>query len=192
MDYVQIAAHMIELLATPQATAIDIGKLFNDYKITYAITGGVALSTYNYNRTTDDVDIVVSKESFDTIQNDLVGRYFTMRPGSTRNMYYTRLGRRVPVDIIIEGDNKCGIELGNPIEYREKRNGVWWVKLHKLLEIKITGGFQKNREADWPDVIRLIRENSLPRNLMVDQDVEKRVKVKYLSLWDSAQEQDEE
>lgn len=180
---IEQVADAVNMLATPHNAVKELGSILQEAKVDYAITGGVALGIHNYFRATDDVDVIVSKEGFETIKEELIGRYFQFRPGSTRNVYFSFMNRRIPVDFIIEGDNKSGLVLGNPKKYRERKNGVWWVNLPKLLEIKISGGFQKNREADWPDAIRLIRENELEIDFLENSQADERVKRKYVELF---------
>jgi hypothetical protein len=180
-----IAKNIVEIVSSPFHIVKEVVKILNDYGIDYAITGAIAMETYNYKRATDDIDIIISKEGFKKLQK-LEGRYFHFRHGTKKNFYYNASFGKVEVDIIVEGENKSGVVMPNPKTIRTKIGGIYYIHLKKLLELKLAGGNQKMREYDWPDVIRLIRENNLDNDYYTNF---LKYKKKYLELWEKAQEE---
>lgn len=187
MDYVKLLSEqIIEILSTPFAILKDVAKIFEDSGIDYAITGAIAMDIYNYKRSTDDLDILISKKGFKILKDELVGKYFYFRKGTKKNLYYNGPVGKVEVDIIVEGDNKSGVIIPNPRHIRNKIGGTYFVTLEKLIEIKIAGGNQPMREYDWPDVKRLIRMNNLEKNF--SNKLDKTFRKKYLEFWDNIYE----
>ena len=156
LDYVLLADVVVHIISTPSFVAQEIAKIFEEAGIEYAICGGVALGTYNYNRATEDVDFLISKKSSSKLKK-LQGHGFTFRPGSKRNMYYHGAAKKIEVDILVEGDMENKICLPSPVNIREKRNGIYFVSLAMLLAMKLIA----NREKDVSDVRVLIQENNL-------------------------------
>lgn len=129
---------------------------FRAVGIEYAFVGGMALMPHNYIRMTQDIDILVSKETAHNLVK-LHGRGYTLRPGATNNMYLHVGDSRVPVDILIEGQNQDGIIMPDPSPIRTRINGVWFVTLVNLIKLKL----QANRPQDLQDVAQLIEANRL-------------------------------
>ena len=122
--------------------------------IDYVIIGGVALGIYNYQRYTEDIDILVSKKSFPNLEN-LVGRGYIYNE-SDKCLYLLLKDNRIRIDIVLEGDN-FGIILPNPKKVRQKIAGIWVVNLPTLITLKLLSG----RNKDLQDVLQLIKENNL-------------------------------
>lgn len=122
--------------------------------IDYVIIGGVALGIYNYQRYTEDIDILVSKKSFPNLKN-LVGRGYIYNE-SNKCLYLLLKDNRISIDIVLEGDN-FGIILPNPRKVRQKIAGIWVVNLPTLITLKLLSG----RNKDLQDVLQLIKENNL-------------------------------
>lgn len=147
----------VNSMFTPAYQAKNIVRDFEDAGIEYCVIGGVALEPYNYSRATEDLDILVSKKTYPLIEKELIGNGYTCRPGSTRNLNYHTSGHKIPVDIIIEGDNKSGFIMPNPVEIRNKIYGIWFISLYKLVEMKLS----TFRLEDKIDVLKLIQLNHL-------------------------------
>jgi hypothetical protein len=177
-----VASYIVEMVTSPFYVVKDISMIFQDYGIDYAVTGAVAMGIHNYKRSTKNVDILVSQKGYKTLRDKLIGKYFDLKPG-TKNLYYNTSFGKVAVDITVEGENISGMEIPNPTSIRAKINGIYYISLPKLVEFKLAGGYQKMREKDWPDTIRLIRENELSRDYWKHFP---HLKEKYMELWEQA------
>ena len=133
-------------------------------KLDYCIIGGVALAPYNFSRSTEDVDFLISMRAFKTIKEELIGKGYTFVPGSTKNMYYHIGTKKVKIYILIEGDHNGSQIMPNPTEVRQKIGGVWYLSLKELIKFKILA----SRPQDKSDVQRLIVENDLKRSFGED------------------------
>lgn len=153
--------HLVKALVTEiQSPGMQIKYLARDLDengIRYCIIGGLALGIHNYQRSTDDIDLLVSKEDFSKIQECLIGKGYTFRPGSRKNMYMHSGAAKVPIDILIEGDKEGNILLPDPTKVRAKIGGVWYLELTHLIEFKL----RANRPRDVQDVLQLIANNEL-------------------------------
>lgn len=143
--------NIIELLQT-------IATDFEECGIVYCVVGGQALSLHNYIRATNDIDLLVSRDTFDRIEECLVGRGYIFRPGNRKGLYAILKDARYPIDVIVEGETKGTYILPNPKGIRVRYARIWWVNLAKLIELKLHAG----RRQDLVDVYNLIIENELP------------------------------
>lgn len=140
-----------------------LARDFDDAGIVYAIVGGVALSQYNYLRYTEDIDVLIRAWSFPRLQSLVQTGRYSFRPQSDRHLnYHLPSGSTIPLDILVEGDIEPRIVLPDPESIRERRQGIWYVALPKLLELKLA----RHSEKDRSDVRELIRINLLPHNLL--------------------------
>jgi hypothetical protein len=184
LDYVVLAKAVVDMIGTPSYVANEVAKIFEDTGVEYAVCGGVALATYNYNRSTEDVDFLVSKKGFNRIVKYLVGKGFTFKQGSKRNLYYHGATKRVSVDLLVEGDVENKVKLPSPYIIREKRNGIYFVNLHALIAMKLLSG----RDRDISDVKVLIKENDLDINFFMNTNFVERIEDKetvrkYQNAW---------
>jgi hypothetical protein len=171
-----IIRNAIAMASSPFECVKYIARELEENNVEYCVIGGVALSTYNYERNTNDVDLLVSKEGFSIIKNNFIGRGYTLRPGSTKNLNYLAPSGKVPIDILVEGDREGTIVLPKPKGIREKRGGIWYLTLPKLIEFKLNA----NRPEDRQDVLKLIKLNDLGPELV--QAIEGPASIKYLEL----------
>lgn len=76
-------------------TLRDIARALQQSGVSYAVAGGMALVAHGYNRTTVDIDVLVSAEGLDAVHRALDGRGdLPPFPGS-RNLRNTQTGVRV-------------------------------------------------------------------------------------------------
>lgn len=156
-ELLQVVESVMAETLSPHSQGVLIAKDFEESEIEYCIVGGVALGVYNYKRFTEDLDILVSKKTEKLIDEHLVGNGYTKRPGSIRNLYYHTMTGKIPVDIIIEGDNKSGFVVPNPRDVRVKLTGAWFLSLKALITMKLS----TSRPEDKQDVAKLISVNDL-------------------------------
>src|SRR5438477_11985006 len=73
----------------------EITKRLTDLGIPYAVMGGMALVAHGYDRTTVDVDILVTAEGFSAIHRTLEGLGYVPPFAGSKNLRDTQTGVRV-------------------------------------------------------------------------------------------------
>jgi len=172
----KIVKTFIQVIASPYFAIEDIAMVLNDHHIEYAVIGGIALAAHNYKRQTLDIDILISKKSFEVFTDKLVGVYFKGIAGSTRNFYYLTDVKKYRVEFLVEGDNN-GIEMPNPLSIRTKMYGVWYIDLKNLIILKLNA----SRTKDISDVEYLIVNNELPLSFLENSNFCN----EYTKIWNS-------
>lgn len=150
----------IKEMAQPRNQADEIARDFERSGITYCLIGAIALGMHNYQRATDDVDVLVSLDTHHLVHEHLVGLGYIYRPGTKRNLYKINPVKNIEVDVLVEGDNNNGFLLPNPKLIRQKLSGVWYASLPGLIDLKL----RSNRVKDQSDVRGLIESNDLSVN----------------------------
>jgi predicted nucleotidyltransferase len=138
-----------------------ITKIFKEKDINFCIIGGSILSIYNYNRTTEDIDLLVDAKDRNKIKD--------LPIGYIRDIGFSKNGKRLklhspetPIDIIYTYENDVEF-MNQPIKKISKIiNGVPILKLENLIEFKLYA----NRRRDLSDVFELIIRNNLPKTFM--------------------------
>lgn len=143
-----------------------ITKRLADLQIPYAVVGGMALVAHGYDRTTADVDVLVSKEGLDAIHSSPDGfGYVPPSPGS-RSLRDTNTGVRIEfvVSGAYPGDGKPKpIAFPPPDQVATDIDGINYVDLQTLIELKLASGMTNaGRLRDLADVQELIRALQLP------------------------------
>ena len=143
-----------------------ITKKLADLQIPYAVVGGMALVAHGYDRTTADVDVLVSKEGLDAIHSSPDGfGYVPPSPGS-RSLRDTNTGVRIEfvVSGAYPGDGKPKpIAFPPPDQVATDIDGINYVDLQTLIELKLASGMtHAGRLRDLADVQELIRALQLP------------------------------
>lgn len=157
--------------------------------IPYAIAGGMALFFHGYRRFTEDVDILVTRESLQQIHERLEGLGYVAPFAGSRNLRDTDSGVRV--EFLVAGDfpgdgKPKPVAFPDPKNVRIERDGVYFVSLPALVELKLASGMTNPmRLQDLADVQRLIQELKLPADL-ADQ-LNPFVRGKYRELWNVVQ-----
>jgi hypothetical protein len=133
--------------------------------IPYAILGGMALNAHRYQRTTKDVDFLLTAQGFETFCRDFVGKYYDHVAGRPRRFLDRKSG--VTVDILVAGSfpgtGKPGpIAFPDPTAVSELIDKHSVVNLTTLVELKLAA----RRWRDFADVIELIRVNHLDESFL--------------------------
>jgi hypothetical protein len=161
-------------------------------QIPYAVCGGLAVHAHGYHRTTTDVDLLVTAEGLQRFKEHAIGLGWLEKfPGSrgVRDMDW-----RVPIDFLVAGGipgdgTPHGIEFPDPAAVTIEKEGVRYLALGKLIELKLASGMSiASRLQDLADVGRLITINRLGEHF-ADQ-LHPHVRAKYLELWRAAQARD--
>lgn len=149
--------------------AIDIlTKLFEENNIDFIIVGGTASFIYGYNRTTEDIDIIVSSSDKDKIKNLPISYVKELSKGSFRKFKIHDV-KSLYLEIIYTGDTFGDSKV--PELNKFTRKGKHLISLKDLIVMKLDAG----RFQDIADVSKLIEKNKLPKDF-IDND-------KYLQVW---------
>lgn len=175
--------------ADVQLAAKKIAAKLEELGIPYAICGGLAVTAHGHERTTRDVDVLVTAEGLQRFKAEALGRGWLERfPGSrgVRDME-----RRTPVDFLLAGGlpgdgQDRGLRFPDPAAAAVEIEGKRFVSLARLIELKLASGMTvPDRPRDLDDVIQLIRANSLGEDFAAQLHAE--VQAKYRELWGYAQ-----
>jgi len=138
---------------------------FGQEGIPFGIIGALALPYYGYERFTEDIDIVTTREGLDRIHERLVGLGLRPRgPGLRKKLRH--IGFKVDIDVVTAGEHAGSAE--SPVVFPDPtsaafvdQGGLRVVVLEKLIELKIASGMWGKRDQDLVDVQKVIRANRL-------------------------------
>jgi hypothetical protein len=128
--------------------------------IAYAVVGGMAVNAHRYQRTTKDVDFLVTPEGFDSFCERFVGKNYAAVPD--RPLRFVDRTSRITVDFLLTGDFPGSGDPG-PIAYPDPNavgetiDKIRILDLVTLVELKLAA----RRYRDFGDVVELIRFNNL-------------------------------
>ncbi len=168
-----------------------IAKRLLDLNIPYAVAGGMALFHHGFRRFTEDVDILVTRESLDRIHQALDGLGYVPPFQGSKNLRDADTG--VKIEFIVSG-NYPGDGKPKPIAFPEpndevtlEADGVRYVNLPTLMNLKIASGMTNpGRLQDLGDVQNLIKRLPLARDYL--SQLHPFVQDKYVELWDGVQQ----
>jgi hypothetical protein len=128
--------------------------------IPYAIVGGMAVNAHKYERTTKDVDVLLTKAGFDAFLERFVPGDFEPLPNRPRRLRDRATG--VTFDVLVTGlfpgSGQPGpIAYPDPAAVCEPIEEKYVVNLTTLIELKLAA----RRHRDFGDVVELIRFNNL-------------------------------
>ncbi len=133
--------------------------------IDYAILGGMALNAHRYERTTKDVDFLLTQQGLEAFAERFVGRVYERVPGRSRRFVDKANG--VTIDILVAGrfpgSGKPGpIAFPDPAKVSETIDKHSVVNLATLVELKLAA----RRWRDFGDVVELIRIHELDESFL--------------------------
>jgi hypothetical protein len=146
-----------------------LARLSNDldeHGIDYAVIGAVALLAHGYPRFTEDIDLVMTAEGLEKFHEELIGLgYAPAFPGARKRLKSTVDGVTIEVMTAGEypGDGKPKpVSMPEPIKASTEINGIRFVTLEKLIELKLASGMSApDRLKDLADVQELIKIRKL-------------------------------
>ena len=156
-----------------------------DLQVPYAVAGGMALVAHGYDRTTDDVDIIVTQAGLARIHQALEGLGYVQPFKGSKQLKDTTSSVRI--EFLIEGqfpgDGKPKpVGFPDPAVVAIDIGGINYVRLTTLIELKLASGMTNpGRLKDLADVQELIKVLQLPRSF-ADQ-LDPYVRAKFLELW---------
>jgi hypothetical protein len=165
-----------------------VTRILDAEGIAYALVGALALNEHGYQRTTVDVDLLLTPTGLAAFKQAHLGRgYLEKFPGS-RGVRDTETG--VNIDIILSGDFP-GDGKPKPVAFPDpssaiRSQGLALLPLFKLIELKLASGLTApHRLRDLADVLELIRIKHLGPELRAQ--LHPFVQPKYDELWQAAQ-----
>jgi hypothetical protein len=167
-----------------------IVRRLTELEIPYCIAGGMALVAHGYDRTTVDVDVVVTEEGLAAIHQNLEGRGYVPPFSNSKNLRDT--STQVRIEFLVTGrfpgDGKPkSVAFPDPAKEGIEIDGIRYLSLPTLLELKLASGMSApHRLKDLADAQELIRILKLPHEFM--QRLNPYVREKFDELWAAIQQ----
>jgi len=144
-----------------------IAKLLDKAKIPYAVVGGMAVFAQGYRRTTDDLDILLTREGFATFRRSFVPKI--CKPVPRRPKRFVDAANGVTFDILVTGlfpgTGKPGpIAYPDPAAVSEIIEKIHVVNVPTLIQLKLAA----RRHQDFADVVNLIRVHNLDESFQAN------------------------
>ena len=168
-----------------------LAGILDSLGIPYAIIGAMALNEFGYQRTTVDVDVLLTAEGLATFKTSELGRGYVEKFPGSRGVRDTEYG--VDIDIVLAGsypgDGKPKpVVFPDPAMAAERGTRVALLPLSTLIELKLASGMTApHRLKDLADVQEVVRIQRLPRAFV--DGLHPFVHEKYLELWQAVQDQ---
>jgi len=156
--------------------------------IPYAVVGGMAVNAHHYQRTTGDVDILLTAEGFAEFRRLLVPKYYENLPGRSRRFVDRKNDVRVDILVtgLFPGTGKPGpLTFPDPVQVGETIANIRVVDLVTLVQLKLAA----RRYRDFGDVVELIRFNNLDESFA--QRLHPSVRSDYLECLEEKRREDE-
>jgi hypothetical protein len=133
--------------------------------IPYAIMGAMAVNAHRHERTTNDVDVLLTPSGFEAFRRRFIPRSYDPVPGRPRRFLDRRY--KVTFDILVTGhfpgSGKPGpISFPDPAEVAETIQNMQVVNLPTLVQLKLAA----RRHSDFGDVVNLIRVHDLNESFL--------------------------
>lgn len=165
----------------------NIAARLDELNVPYAVAGGMALVGHGYERTTVDVDILVSPAGLVELHRGLEGLGYVPPFAGSKNLRDVATGVRIEflVSGQFPGDGKPKpIVFPDPASAGVEIEGIRYLRLDKLIELKLASGLTNAlRLKDLADVQELIRAVRPPRELA--ERLDSTVRQTYLDYWDA-------
>jgi hypothetical protein len=157
--------------------------------IPYAVCGGMALVAHGYQRTTVDVDILVTPQGLSDAHAQLDGRGYVPPFTGSKNL---RAGdTKVRIEFLVTGqfpgDRKPKpVAFPDPAAVATEIDGIRYLNLPTLIDLKLASGMTApGRLKDLADVQELIRALRLPSDFAAQ--LAPYVRDKFAELWTGVQ-----
>ena len=133
--------------------------------ISYAVMGAMAVNAHGADRTTKDVDVLVTQEGLDRFRQRYVGKSYDPVAGRPRRFVEKR--SQISVDFLVTGrfpgSGKPGpIAFPQPEEVSQKIKNANVVTLPQLIQLKLAA----RRHQDFGDVVLLIHVHNLDESFL--------------------------
>ena len=153
-------------------SALRLSATLASLNIPSAIAGGLAVTAHGYQRSTRDVDVVLTPDGLDKLKTEGLGRGISERYKGSRNLKDTI--SKVDIDVILTTDKPVAVphpetsSVTNP-------DGLKVLSLPSLIELKLSTA-SPERKKDIQDVSGLIWTNELDADFaaLLDPSVRER------------------
>jgi hypothetical protein len=149
-------------------TLLKMAKRLRELNIGYAVAGDLAMFFHGLQRSAESLELLVSRESVTEIHQRVTGLDFASSGFGTKDIRDKSNG--VTVKFVVAGDfpgdgRRKPVAYPDPLEASEEKDGIRWMKLPALIEIKLASGMTNPAKAkDLSDVRELIE------TLKLDED----------------------
>jgi hypothetical protein len=175
--------------ADVQKALEDLARVLTAQGIPYAIVGAMALNEFGYQRTTVDVDVLLTPEGLAAFKAHALGRGYVEKFPGSRGVRDTTHG--VDIDVVLTGafpgDGKPKpVAFPDPATTALVGSRVALLPLATLVELKLASGMTApHRLRDLADVQELIRIQGLSREFALELNAF--VRDTYLELWEAVE-----
>jgi hypothetical protein len=162
--------------------------------IPYAVAGGMSLVAHGYDRTTADVDILVTPAGLAEIHRQLDGLGYVPPFAGSKNL--RDVATKVKIEFLTTGaypgDGKPKpVAFPDPKDAAVEIDGMRFLRLENLIELKLASGMTNpGRLKDLADVQELIRHLKLGRDFA--DHLDPFVRARFGELWDAVQSDETE
>lgn len=168
-----------------------LAQALEELQVPYVVVGAMAVNAHGHERTTGDVDVLLTRDGLDAFKQRWLGRGWVEKFAGSKGLKDAVTG--TPVDVVLTGDYPGDgkvkpIAFPDPaqVEIERSRGGFPVLALRPLVELKLASGMTApHRPRDLDDVIQLIRKNGLGEGYAAQLDPF--VREKYHELWRAAQ-----
>jgi hypothetical protein len=166
-----------------------VTQKLDELQIPYAICGGMAVNAHGHQRTTTDVDVLVTPDGHARFKASAVGLGWVEKFPGSRGVRDAE--RKVPIDFLLTGGipgsgEPHGVVFPDPAAVAIEHAGRKYLSLAALIELKLASGLSApDRMQDFADVLQLIRCNRLGEHF--GEGLHAYVQPKYRELWGYAQ-----
>ncbi len=180
--------------ADVQGALEKLARELDEGAIPYAVIGAMALNEFGYQRTTVDVDVLLTPAGLSAFKARVLGRGYVEKFPGSRGMRDTEYG--VDIDVVLTGgfpgDGKPKpVVFPDPSVVALRGARVALLPLSTLVELKLASGMTApHRLKDLADVQELIRIQQLPRTFAESLDAF--VQDKYVELWQAVHDHHDE
>jgi hypothetical protein len=158
--------------------------------VPYAVVGGMAMVAHGYDRTTVDVDILLTPEGWANAIGQLEGLGYVRPFAGSKNLRDTATGVRIEFLLSggFPGDGKPKpVDFPDPSNAAVDIDGIKYLGLAQLVELKIASGMTNpGRLKDLADVQQLIKALNLPAQF--SDRLNPYVREKFAELWTGVQQ----
>jgi len=163
-----------------------ISHKLDELGIPYAIAGGMALVAHGYDRTTVDVDVLVTEQGLKKLHEALDGLGYVPPFEGSKQLRDTETNVRIEFLVAgqFPGDGKPKpVTFPNPATASVEIDGIRYLGLPQLVELKLASGLTGGvaRLKDFADVVALIETLKLPADF--SSSLNGYVQAKYIELW---------
>lgn len=163
-----------------------IAAKLDELAIPYAIVGGMALVLHGQERTTVDVDILLTPQGLRDVHSALEGLGYVAPFAGSKSLRDTETGVRI--EFLVSG-NYPGDGKPKPVAFPEPSSctteidGIRVVNLPKFIELKLASGLTGGaaRLKDFADVVALITVLKLPETMAAA--LNEYVRPKFIEIW---------